>query len=224
MSDLIPEEHKVALDEFTSLANSNNTLAEQLLNALELASPALLVGDVAKTVSTAVGVPIKAVRPVLFMLASMSRARASSGLSIDRFADVVGDTLAQGDSTAKENWPAVKKYLTRALSAPAIQVTAKALQIAGEHNNLFCHARIISDLRPVFDDDTEDARALLISHQLKLAYHQSHGDEDAGEVFVSMDHADLLRLRDVVDRALRKHEKLQELAQKTGLPVLARKP
>jgi hypothetical protein len=219
MSDLIPSEHRTALVKFTSLLKSE---AESLIEALEQAAPALMVGDVARRIAKKTEISPEIVRDVLFMLASMARARVGVGLTVEEFVDALAPSLEGSNSTrgAKE-WARTKSYLQRALSSSAIQVTAKALQVAGEHERFLCHARILSDMRPVFDDDTLDARAIVITHQLKIAVHESDGGDEASDLYIAVDRGDLVRLRAVIDRALEKQKKLEELAEKTGLPVLS---
>jgi len=56
-------------------------------------------------------------------------------------------------------------------------------------------------------------------HHLKLVYHEGP-EADRKELFIAMDKEDLTALRNVLDRAIAKHEKLVTLVKKLDLPLL----
>jgi len=83
---------------------------------------------------------------------------------------------------------------------------------------LYCDAKILSDIRPVFGDDlSEGPISAVITHTLKLAYHE--GGEHK-EFFIVMDQQDLITLFEVIDRAHEKEQALTGLLQKSGIPRL----
>lgn len=212
---MVPEQYS---KEFNSFVTMSEPQLDRLLVALERAAPDLLISEVAEKVAETSGADLGSTRDLLFMLASIERSR--SGEPTDAFVDELLDDAEAGGGLPPDIDPAVaKKRLLRALSASAIQVTAKALQVAGDHQRLFCTARILSDLRPIFSDTLEVSGSVII-HQFKIAYHE-HGLEDGtGEIYMSVDRRDLLRLKATVERALQKHEKLADMAENLGIRLL----
>ena len=128
------------------------------------------------------------------------------------FHAVMGDVA---DSAKRDRFLA---RVDRVLQARSVQITGKALGVLDDAN-VFCTSRTLSELRPVFNEDTLEPQAAVILHQLKLTYHSGpRGVRE--EIFVAMDRAQLEELKRVVERALSKHQKLVELAQKLESPLL----
>ena len=145
---MIPEEYSKEFNGFAAMAEP---LMDCLLAALERAAPDLLISEVAEKVAQDAKANLEETRNLLFMLASIERSR--SGEPTAAFVDsLLSEARAEGTFPDHLDLAVAKKRLTRALAAPAVQVTAKALQVAGDHQRLFCSARVLSDLRPVFSD------------------------------------------------------------------------
>ena len=130
----------------------------------------------------------------------------------DIYHSVVGDIA---DASKRDQF---LRYLDRVVRARSVHITGKALGVLSDAN-VYCTARTISDIRPVFSEETLSAEVGVIVHQLKLTYHYGPRRERR-DVFVSMDRGDLAELQRVVERAIRKHDALVELASKLNFPFL----
>ena len=99
--------------------------------------------------------------------------------------------------------------LTRLLSIDSIGHRLKVRDLQSEHERWICTARIITDIRPVFglshDSDPVDA---FVTHTLKITYHEG---SQTKEIFFSMDDDGVQDLRDILDRAEMKSEKLNKV-------------
>ncbi len=103
------------------------------------------------------------------------------------------------------------------LGVDSFVLAARASEIVTEFPKVFHDARVLTDLRPVFGPDpTGGPQAALLVATLKLEYHLADGPVDVD--FFALDYSDLLRLRDIVDRALAKHTSLRGLIDKMDLP------
>jgi hypothetical protein len=90
------------------------------------------------------------------------------------------------------------------------------LQRDGER--LYCEAKIISDIRPVFGaKPTARPIGAVVTHMLKCAYHEVG---EHREFHVVLDGIDLELLADVVHRALLKDRTLRSLLEEMRLPDL----
>ena len=87
------------------------------------------------------------------------------------------------------------------LSDPAVRRVAMVVNLSYEYPNLLRSARIISDIRPIYNDTVTDIEASVVSYTLRLRYSNSDGECDAS---IALDHADVLQLADQCDRAIRK--------------------
>ena len=66
---------------------------------------------------------------------------------------------------------------------------SKADDLRTEDERVFCTAKILTDLRPVFGSHVEDGpHGMIVVHLLKIGYHS--GSEKLHEFFVSLDSGD----------------------------------
>ena len=117
-----------------------------------------------------------------------------------------------------------KKVLATRLKAllsfdKSIAVTAKAFDVMTEHERTFCRARILSDVRPVFTDDTKSASAAVIIHNLQIGYHDS-GTGEHKEFYVALDTDDIQMLKEIIDRADKKTITLETMLESAKIPYL----
>lgn len=95
------------------------------------------------------------------------------------------------------------------LNSSVLHASVKALSLIGDHDKLFISSRILTDIRPVFDDDVLNATlACLVTHTLKLSIRV---DGRPQNIFVAADSEDLIQLRETIDRALDKGKTLADV-------------
>ena len=90
----------------------------------------------------------------------------------------------------------------------SVKASAKALQLGWDHKHVHSKARIVTDIRPVFDDGKDEILGAVIFHILRLEYHD--GDQE-DNISVAMDKDDVQALRDACDEALKKAESARGL-------------
>ena len=170
-------------------------------------------GNMAITAVTSVS----SVKPAEFKLigeaiAALYGVKSSRDVSTEAFAEEICDAL---ESIPEENLrlpqterAQFKEKLLALLSADVFGLVTKIRELTIEHERTFCHARIVTDLRPVFGSSVEDGpRAMLVEHILRLAYHQ--GSEKPQDFYVALDADDLRTLRQIIDRAEAKAKTLK---------------
>ena len=109
----------------------------------------------------------------------------------------------------------LKVLLISLVDSRLFRVASKSANLAYEHAHLLQAARIITDVRPVFDNDLIEIDGAVVSHVLRLNY-DGRGEEKS--VSVVVDTVDLQRLRDEADRALRKGRLIKQRLEK-GTPI-----
>jgi hypothetical protein len=137
--------------------------------------------------------------------------RSSRDVPVEKFAEEVADAMESLDAPLRlerhERAAFVSKMVIL-LSADVFGIVSKAWDLRTDDERVFCHARIITDLRPVFGQKVEDGpRAMVVVHLLKLAFHR--GSEKHQEFYVSLDGEDLTTLRTLIDRAEAKAKTLK---------------
>ena len=99
----------------------------------------------------------------------------------------------------------------------SLGVTAKAVDVMTEKSRVFCGARILSDIRPVFATGSDSATSAVIIHNLQIGYHSS-GDHQ--EFYVALDTEDIKTLKGLIVRAEKKTLALKGMLSKAGMNYL----
>jgi hypothetical protein len=89
-----------------------------------------------------------------------------------------------------------------------IKNTFKALYLQLEQHNVFRDSHLITDIRPVFGDNLDEAENFaIIFHKLRIEYEQNGKKNN---FFVALDRDDLDNVREQIERAIKKESILQE--------------
>lgn len=135
--------------------------------------------------------------------------------------DLVASILNSG-RWETEVTPAVQSGLRarfeRILSVETLRMLSKAIHLQRDGERLYCEAKVLSDIRPLFGGDAvERPLAAVVTHTLKLSYHEGRQHRD---FFTVLDLADLQALHETLTRALEKDRELRNLLGESRLPVL----
>ncbi len=110
------------------------------------------------------------------------------------------------------------KRIETLLNCEVIRFLSKASSIGAEHERVFLNAQVLTDLRPLFDDDRgEDLEpeGALLCHTLSLHFISSDRTHDT--FYVVLDDDDIETLQSAIDRAIRKSGSLKRKLQDAGL-------
>jgi hypothetical protein len=173
--------------------------------------------DVATTAITAV--PHKNtldVKSVAQALSALYSVKSQMDSAIEEFADDVSDAMELLPSEELRLLPdereKFKANLVLLLNADLFALASKAYDLKTDDERTFCHARILTDIRPVFGQIIEEGpKAMVVVHLLKLGYHQ--GNDKHQQFYVSLDAEDLETLKKVIDRAEAKAKALKSAVQ-----------
>jgi hypothetical protein len=100
----------------------------------------------------------------------------------------------------------------------SIGVTSKALDVMTEHERVYCNARILSDIRPVFATAPETADGAVIIHNLQIGFHFNGKHR---EIYIALDSGDIKQLKAIIERAEKKDTALQSILTQSRIPYLA---
>lgn len=100
----------------------------------------------------------------------------------------------------------------------SIGLTAKAIELAYDCDNLLQRTRILTDVRPLFSEDAQSIDGAVVAHTLRLRYDSAGTDY---ELSVALDSSDLHKLIEDCQRALQKEQTAQErLCTPAQVPAL----
>lgn len=154
-------------------------------------------------------IPEEDFKRLLTAILSLTKIFIESKDTIDVFSKVFADSYLDVTND-KELAKSLNENLNIILPAiNTIKVTQKARELQVENKNNFSEARIISDIRMVFDDDDMDKKHqyAVIVHHLKFIYFSSENKNK--EFYISLDISDLKELQDIVNRAIKKEASIK---------------
>jgi hypothetical protein len=163
-------------------------------------------------------------REMVETLLSLYSARTGQDMTVETFVAALIEAAPptaneSPDSREPQPLEVIKKTLRSLLSIRPLSMIAKARNLHVDHENTFCAARILTDLRAVFDVDVTEAPAgFVMAHILKLGYH--HAGEHT-ELHVAMDKRDIDNLLLVLQRAKVKAATLATISNQSGFSILA---
>lgn len=214
----IPDRYKPGL---AVLAALSDDVFEKVAGSLSAMPPAEGEKELNAWLSSeANGISPSDLQSLVQTLASLYRLRVKYGVKAEALAIDVAEA-ASNDAFFKQPTGALKNRLVRLLGIDAlnlVDVKAKELQTEAEH--IFCEARMITDLRPVFGSNVTDSpEAMIIVHTLKLGYHDFQSQTHR-EMYVAMDADDIAKLIEVLQRAEKKTKTLKDKMASIGMRLL----
>lgn len=143
-------------------------------------------------------------------LFSLGGLLVTDGASLSELANDITDALNITRKTVltdKEKDKLIKNLVEIFNNCNNLKNTFKAIDLLSENGQIFKEARIITDVRLVFNDDiSSQNRNAVVLHQLKMEYLQNDIIKD---FFISLDNTDLIKLRSQVDRAIEKEAQIR---------------
>ena len=124
----------------------------------------------------------------------------------------------QGLAVSNEHKAVVITKLTSLLSLSTLERDSKIEQLKADHQIIFSDAKILTDLRPVFDEPKEPPIGAILTHALKIIYHES-GEHK--ELYFALDAEGVRTLQKIAERAADKMCSLQALLKSANIPDLS---
>lgn len=206
-----------------SLAHLSSEDFKTFLRALERAKPAAAPDLFWKHVAEhAPAISTSTIKMIVNELFSMNYSVDYLDISTEEFAKSVADAAFAEESdelTINEaDRDILKDRLTKLFELKtSLGLTAKALDISTDAQHLFYTAKVLTDIRPIFDEEGKVIEAAVIVHNLMIHY----GDAgDHKNFFVHLDTNDVKELRAVLDRADEKAKALRSLLQRSEVSYL----
>ncbi|HSL81949.1 MAG TPA: hypothetical protein VLF66_04185 [Thermoanaerobaculia bacterium] len=213
----VPESQRSA---FSSLAALSDESLGQLLDGLRDLAPSVFFGSSSKRLAERAGLDVSQVAPILIMISSLFSLREQYETTFEDLKGALLDAVESDPEISLDD--AGRARLDHFLATVfeldnTLGVTSKAWTVTRDFERIYCHSRVLTDLRPVFRPGTTSPAALVVVHNLKVAYHEG---ETLKEVFVGLTRRDLDRLKATVERAIEKENNLSESLSTIDLPLL----
>lgn len=134
------------------------------------------------------------------MMPVISWLRQEQG-TVDELMAGVRYALKSTDSWDNQKWPVVESILTELFSVRTLYLSASAVDLSFEHVNLFRGARVLTDIRPIFNEEGTAIEGAVISHTLRLRFENTQGRH---ELTLALEESDVKEIAVQCERALAK--------------------
>ncbi len=206
----------------STIRNLPEPAANELLRVLRDAQIARTSEELYQAIAPQVpSIPGEQLKQILGFLYSVYHVRETSEMNRNDFLNELLETVeSEAPPTSSEaSVSAVRQRFKDLLDLKSLGTLSKAVRLQRDQERLYCEAKIISDIRPVFGDDVKSRPvAATITHSLQIGYHENDGDHK--EFFIVLDDFDLNELEKVLQRAREKSDSLTQLLDDAGIPRL----
>ncbi len=212
MADLrIPDGY---LQGFQVLINIDENAFSKFVAALGTSKPMLRVKDyVQQITSTVPQISAHNMEVMLEMILSLYYLLSIRDETVSSLVDKLTVAVETEEKLIKPTeWNPIQfsERLARLLSLNnSLDVVAKASGILTDNERIYCDARIITDIRPIFGSEvSSQPNAFVLVHLLKIGFHENGKHQG---IFFALDSEDLVKLRNVLERAEEKVMTLKNL-------------
>ncbi len=148
---------------------------------------------------------------------SISTLLRERSITVDEFFTSIDATLKKTGWISDElkKWEGIAKYLKDILQLDVICLVTKILDLTYDYTNLLEKTRVLTDIRPVFDEKKEQIVGSIITQTLRLHYYS----EDASHnLSITLDEKDLNTLEKACSDAKEKAKQAKDLMiEKCGI-------
>jgi hypothetical protein len=149
------------------------------------------------------------------VLLSLAGIRRELGVGAEDVASAIPSApqLSYWSKSDRERWATdVAPGLARILDSAALRLLDEVTDLATDHQNVLTRARVVTDLRPVFDSDGH-AKAAIVSHVLRVDFRSRRGPDG---VAVALDAEDVEKLLLSCQEALIRGRAARAFAERAG--------
>lgn len=197
----IPEEYRSGIAKLLALDDGS---AEALISALNHAPPTISTFELSSILAPKVTrVSREEIEDITDSLVSLYLTNQHHPDLEDELVEDICDAMNESGveelKIPEDKRDHFKKLLTALLKAEAIVYPSKAIGVLRDNERMFCNARILTDIRPVFSSNVHTPpKAAVIVHMLNITYHEGRQLKD---FYVGLDVDDVETLRMVLERA-----------------------
>lgn len=217
----IPKKYERGFAVIKSLSDSD---VDQVLETLKTASPRSEPADVLPSLRARLPeLSEDDGQKFLEALYSLYSFRSRSDAPIDEFVGDLSEAIRESENkdvqtSDPDELAMLGSRLRSLLTVRSLSIQSKARVLRTDFANIFLDAKIISDIRPVWDGNVKDPpEGAVVTQTLKLEY--SHID-GPGELYLYLDKEDIELLISALTRAKQKMSTLESLSQKGWMKIL----
>lgn len=206
----VPTRYRSAI---LALAKLDSGIVSAVASALDARAGSASADSITEAIESVGELPGTDAGALSEALLALSLQRIFRQWDVNQLADSVsrsGDLEIQDDAR-----PRLAEALTRLLSRSTLTVAAKAADLMTEHEHRFFQSRIVTDIRPVFEDNIDAApTGALLTGSIRIDY---FARREFRTMYFGIDEENLKELRTSVDRALNKLSTLESFLESANM-------
>lgn len=121
-----------------------------------------------------------------------------------------------GPEWTPEKLASLLALVEKLMGCDTLRLSAAALDLAYDFASLLMGTRILTDIRPIYDDSGDEIKGAVVSHTLRIFYDSRAGES---ELSLTLDLSDIEVLKAQCERALRKMKSAEQLLLKAKIPM-----
>lgn len=210
----IPERHRPALEKLATLSEES---IQSLISALyEEPDSIINIEKILEGVASKVdGVNPDDVQEIVTTLFSLANFREFSSVNSTQLIDLLHEELLSFlPEIPPERQVSLKEHLTKILDIDNILGIASQAISLNDYENIYLNSRVVTNVRPLFRETTQELAGVMVSHVLKIAYRTTSEEQ---EFFVFLDDNDLQQLRQAIEVAEQRAKKTKATFSKKDI-------
>ncbi len=193
---------------FLVLIKSSQEKIDKLFKELEETPKGLLPSELAKSLLSLSIFSEQELSHIVRVILSLYVLKDNENKGVDEIIDGICKALVEtGDENLIPN-ENLENNLKRFFSLKTVGITFKAIGLLTEFDKTFVDARIITDIRPAFEDNINSSiETGVIVHNLRIKYQKDTSLYK--EFYIALDNEDLSKLKEQIIRAENKEKSIR---------------
>lgn len=220
----IPEQYKTGIE---FILNTDDDAIDVIISALRDFPPTVenVVYNISERIVQTQKIDRRTAVNIAETLVSLRQLYKEENLSNEEIVVLISKYIEEDDEFVVEieqieRFSKRLSSLLKALESIAfsLDISDKASNLLIEHERIFSDSRIVTDIRTVFDSETErKVEAAILIHTLRIQYRDAEGIK---EFYVALDSDDLDNLHDQIVIAINNRDVLGSVLQKAEIECI----
>lgn len=199
---------KTQSEEIAALCQLGTDKVASLARNLSALGPTISLSKLRAAICETVGE--QSVSPIERALIGLAMSRRRSKVSAADLLERIHRGFVATKWETLDEWNVCRPFIEKMLTSSAIIAAAKTADLSYDFDNVYLGCRVLTDARPIFDDEKTEIVGAAITQTLRLDYTNSANERNSFSVI--LDREDLEQLKQSCEDALRKavivHKKL----------------
>lgn len=142
--------------------------------------------------------------PLLRQILSLRSVVRRAAISVEDVVAGLDEALAAEDAKGKisfADWNAIRGNLIAIIELECVRLAAAAIELSYDYANLLLTTKILTDIRPLYNDAADRIQGAVVSFTLRLRYSNADGEHDLS---IALDEDDIEALEKRCKRAVTK--------------------